>query len=186
MLKAELRNKYRKKRNLLTSSSVSNNSSKIANKVLNVPIWHFFYYHIFLSITQNKEVDTSFILPILQGKDKNIVVSKTQKGRLLEHFLLLDNTPIKNNHLNIPEPVDGVKIKESSLDVVFVPLLAFDSNGHRVGYGQGYYDVFLRKCRPDIIKIGLSFFEAEDVITDITADDVALNYCVTPDMIYSF
>ncbi len=186
MLKAELRAKYRKKRNLLTSDAVSNSSSKIANRMLNLPVWHFLYYHVFLSIAENKEVDTSFILPVLQGKDKSIAVSKMHKGRSLKHFLLLDNTLIKNNRLNIPEPVDGIEVKETSLDVVFVPLLAFDSSGHRVGYGQGYYDIFLRKCRPNIIKVGLSFFEAEDIITDSTADDVALNYCVTPNMIYSF
>ena len=186
MLKTELRTEYRERRNLLPHSALSNKSSKIANRLLDMPIWHFFYYHIFLSIAKNKEVDTSFILPILQGKDKNVVVPRVLKERSLEHYLLLDNTTITKNRLNIPEPVGGIKIQETALDVVFVPLLAFDSHGHRVGYGQGYYDVFLKKCRPDVIKVGLSFFEAEEAISDITKDDVALNYCVTPDKIYSF
>lgn len=186
MLKQELRKIYRKERSLLTPSSIVKKSTQIANRSLDVPIWHFFYYHIFLSITKNKEVDTSNILTILQGKDKNIVIPKTLKERSLQHYLLLDNTRLEYNALHIPEPVGGISISETALDVVFVPLLAFDKRGHRVGYGQGYYDVFLRNCRPDVIKVGLSFFEAEERIADVTEDDVALNYCITPETIYTF
>ncbi|MEM8507119.1 MAG: 5-formyltetrahydrofolate cyclo-ligase [Bacteroidota bacterium] len=186
MLKKELRITYREKRNLLPQSSIVEKSTAIANRMLNVSVWHFFYFHIYLSITRNKEVDTTHILTILQGEDKNIVVPKTSKDRTLEHYLLLDNTRLEQNRLDIPEPVEGIPIKETDLDVVFVPLLAFDKKGHRVGYGKGYYDVFLKKCRPDVIKIGLSFFEAEEEITDVNEDDVALNYCVTPDKIYTF
>ena len=69
---------------------------------------------------------------------------------------------------------------------MFIPLLAFDNKGNRVGYGKGYYDNFLSKCTPDVIKIGLSFFEASDEITDVFESDIALDYCVTPNTIYQF
>ena len=67
-----------------------------------------------------------------------------------------------------------------------MPLLAFDKQGHRVGYGKGFYDVFLSKCQPETIKIGLSFFEAEELIADIYETDVKLDYCVSPNTIYEF
>ena len=51
--------------------------------------------------------------------------------------------------------------------MVFVPLLAFDKAGNRVGYGKGFYDLFLSECRQDVIKVGLSFFEAEEEIPGI-------------------
>ena len=51
------------------------------------------------------------------------------------------------------------------IEVVFVPLVAFDETGNRVGYGKGFYDEFLKNCSKDTIKIGLSFFEAEAVIS---------------------
>ena len=104
----------------------------------------------------------------------------------MSHFLLTDNTKIKKNEYNIPEPVNGLEVPVSMIEVVFVPLLAFDKKGHRVGYGKGFYDQFLAECRPETIKIGLSFFEAEDQIEDVFESDVQLDYCVTPSKIYTF
>jgi 5-formyltetrahydrofolate cyclo-ligase len=99
---------------------------------------------------------------------------------------LTDNTRIKKNAYNIPEPVDGIEVPSHKIDVVFVPLLAFDKKGHRVGYGKGFYDKFLSECKPDVIKIGLSFFDPEELITDVFEGDVKLDYCVTPNEVHSF
>ncbi len=104
----------------------------------------------------------------------------------MTHFLLTDNTKIKKNEYNIPEPIDGIEVPTSKIEVVFVPLLAFDKAGHRAGYGKGFYDKFLSECKPETIKIGLSFFEAEAVIDDVFENDVKLDYCVTPNGIYQF
>lgn len=86
----------------------------------------------------------------------------------------------------MPEPLDGIEISPLKIDVVFIPLLAFDKKGNRIGYGKGFYDQFLSDCKADVIKIGLSFFEAEEAITDVYKDDVPLDYCVTPQQIYRF
>lgn len=186
MLKKELRLKYRNKRGLLNSDSILNQSLEISNRLLKLPIWNFCFYHIFLSITENKEIDTSYVITVLQGKDKNIVIPKIKLANQLDNYLLTDNTVLKLNGLNIPEPLDGIQIDEKKIDVVFVPLLAYDKKGYRVGYGKGYYDSFLTKCRPDVIKVGLSFFEPEELIEDIEAHDIPLNYCVTPGKAYTF
>ena len=136
---------------------------------------------------EHKEVNTDYILNILAGKDKNIVLSKSNfKTGLITNYLLTDNTKIIKNSWNIPEPVDGIEIKNNKIEVIFVPLLAFDKQGHRVGYGKGFYDTFLKSCNPKTIKIGLSFFEAEPKIENITEYDIPLDYCVTPDKFYSF
>ena len=102
------------------------------------------------------------------------------------HFLLTDSTRLKKSKWNIPEPVDGIEIAPNKLDVVFVPLLAFDGQGQRVGYGKGFYDRFLAQCRKDAIKIGLSLFEAEERISDFEESDIPLDFCVTPKKVYSF
>ena len=150
-------------------------------------IWDKSFYHVFLTIAEHKEINTDYILNILAGKDKNTVVSKSNFETInLENYLLTDSTIIKPNHWNIPEPIDGISIENSKIDVVFVPLLCFDKQGHRVGYGAGYYDNFLGDCNPETIKIGLSLFDIEDTIDDIYKGDVSLNFCVTPEEIYQF
>ncbi|TYB78899.1 5-formyltetrahydrofolate cyclo-ligase [Bizionia myxarmorum] len=187
MKKQELRKIYKQKRQTLSEDIIDDLSLQIANTLLDLPIWDFSYYHIFLSITEHKEINTDYILSILSGKDKHIIVSKSDfETRNMIHFLLTDATVIKKNTYNIPEPVDGIPIDNSLIEVVFIPLLAFDEKGHRVGYGKGFYDTFLSKCKPETIKIGLSFFEAEKEIKDIFENDVALDYCVTPNKIYAF
>ncbi|MBU2940900.1 5-formyltetrahydrofolate cyclo-ligase [Lacinutrix sp. C3R15] len=188
MTKTELRIAYRIKRRNVTEEQLENYSLQIANQLLQLDIWNFSFYHLFLTITEQHEVNTDYILNILSGKDKNIVLSKSDfKTGLLKHFLLTDNTTIKKNKYNIPEPVDGIEITNDKIEVVFVPLLAFDKNGNRVGYGKGFYDTFLASCKPETIKIGLSFFEAETrIISDIFEGDIALDYCVTPTEIYRF
>ncbi|WP_338646901.1 5-formyltetrahydrofolate cyclo-ligase [Flavobacterium sp. KS-LB2] len=187
MNKTELRQKYKAFRNSLSKNEVEEMSLAIANKILILPIWENSYFHIFLPITEHKEVNTEFILHLLSGKDKEIIVSKADfETRNMTHFLLTDNTKIKKNNYNIPEPVDGIEVPSPKIDVVFVPLLAYDKKGHRVGYGKGFYDKFLSQCKPDVIKIGLSFFEPEEIIADIFEGDVQLDYCVTPNEVHSF
>jgi 5-formyltetrahydrofolate cyclo-ligase len=132
-------------------------------------------------------VETEFILQILAGKDREIVVSKTNfETREMTNYLLTDNTKFQKNEYNIFEPVNGIEVPVAKLDVVFVPLLAYDKKGNRVGYGKGFYDNLLTKCREDVVKIGLSFFEPEDSINDVSAADVKLDFCVTPFGISSF
>jgi 5-formyltetrahydrofolate cyclo-ligase len=187
MLKKELRQKYKALRHQLSENDLEEMSLAIANEILTLPIWEKTYFHIFLPITEHKEVNTEFVLHLLSGKDKEIIISKSDfETRKMTHFLLTDNTKIKKNKYNIPEPIDGIEVPTSKMDVVFVPLLAFDKTGHRAGYGKGFYDKFLTECKPETIKIGLSFFEPEEMIEDIIQNDVKLDYCVTPNEVYRF
>ncbi len=187
MKKNELRKKYKELRIGLSKEDIERMSLDIANRTLELPVWNHKFYHTFLSIAEQKEVDTQYLLHILQGKDKNVVIPRinTQTGNLI-HYLLTDQTVIKKNRWNIPEPQEGIEISTEKLDVVFIPLLAYDQKGHRIGYGKGFYDRFLAGCRADIVKIGLSFFEPINEIKEVFSSDVPLNYCVTPDKIYEF
>lgn len=187
MTKKEARIKYKNLRKSLNAQERDERSCQIANELLKLPIWDKQYFHVFLSIEEHFEVDTEYILHILAGKDKDVLISKSDfESRRMTHFLLTDGTKIRKNAYNIPEPVDGIEVPDAKIDVVFVPLLAFDKKGHRVGYGKGFYDRFLSKCKPEVITIGLSFFEVEDKISDVQENDFALNYCVTPSKIYTF
>ena len=103
----------------------------------------------------------------------------------MTHYLLTDATKLKLNRWNVLEPINGIELKPKSIQVVFVPLLAYDCYGDRVGYGKGYYDKFLSKCGEECLKIGLSFFNPEKKILT-SPKDIRLNFCVTPKKIYNF
>lgn len=186
MNKQALRKYYKEQRASLDETNVTDLSLAIANQALKLPIWEHTNYHIFLSIESKKEVDTSYLLHILQGRDKTIIVSKSNfETHTLQHILLQENTRIQISEYGIPEPEDGIEVPVTSIDVVFVPLLVFDQKGNRIGYGKGFYDRFLQQCKAGTIFIGLSFFEVEEEIPN-DAFDVALHYCVTPQKIHTF
>ena len=186
MDKFQIRTQYKELRKELSEIEVMDKSLFIANRCLELPVCEEQIFHLFLTLEDQNEVDTALILTLLQGKDKEVVVPKIADAEQLQHFLLTDQTRFQKNALGIPEPVSGIEIEASKIDVVFVPLLAFDDKGHRVGYGKGYYDRFLASCRPNCIKVGLSFFEKEQDSFIIEPTDIPLDYCVTPEKIYRF
>ena len=186
MTKEALRQKYKALRFNFSEETIEELSLDIANKTLQLPVWDFNNYHIFLSISEKKEINTSYLLHILQGRDKSIVIPKVLPGTPnMKHFLLQDNTLLKASKYGVPEPVSGFEIKPLQLEVVFVPLLAYDTHGNRLGYGGGFYDRFLNQCAPETIFVGLSFFEPEARIPS-EATDISLHFCITPNKIHKF
>jgi 5-formyltetrahydrofolate cyclo-ligase len=181
--KSEIREIYKAKRRSLSSERLEEISLSIANQILRLDIWDCDNFHLFLPIQKQYEIDTQFILHILKGRDKNVIISKSNfEKHTMTHYLLTDNTRIQENEYGIPEPVDNLfEFNVDDIDVVFVPLLAVDQQGNRVGYGKGFYDKFLKSCRSTTIKIGLSHFDLlEEEITP-SQIDVPVNYIVTPD-----
>ncbi|MFP9112971.1 5-formyltetrahydrofolate cyclo-ligase [Flavobacterium sp. RHBU_3] len=187
MEKPELRQKYKALRAALSLEDVAAKSLAIANNVLQLDVWDKTYFHLFLTIDDQREVQTDLIQHILWGRDKDIIVSKSDfENYTLQHFLLTESTRLMVNPYGIPEPAEGIEVLPAKVDVVFVPLLAFDNKGHRVGYGKGFYDRFLAECRPDVVKVGLSFFEAEPTEIPHSDTDIPLDFCVTPNGVVSF
>ena len=185
MDKKNLRLLYKRKRAELDSLKIEELSIEIANQILKLPIWGFDNFHIFMGVDNLKEINTNYIISVLQGRDKNIIIPKVISNAQLTHYLLTDATKLKLNRWNVLEPINGIEVKPKSIQVVFVPLLAYDCYGDRVGYGKGYYDKFLSKCGEECLKIGLSFFNPEKKIPT-SPKDIRLNFCVTPKKIYNF
>lgn len=86
----------------------------------------------------------------------------------------------------IPEPVGGTVVKPTDFDILLIPLLAFDKNGQRVGYGKGFYDRYLAACRPDCLKIGISLFDPVDLIEEMESHDIPLDIAICPAQLYDF
>lgn len=157
------------------------------NLITLIEFCNYNYYHIFLSIKEKNEILTDYIINFLKEEKKNIIIPKINyENNTLNNFIYNENTILETSKYGILEPINGNLVDEKLIDVVIIPLLSFDKYGYRVGYGKGFYDKFLLKCRKDIIKIGLSFFEAEEKIDDSNDFDIKLSYCVTPKNIYKF
>lgn len=103
----------------------------------------------------------------------------------LKAFAVKEDTFFDLNEYDIEEPVNGKEIYPEGVGMMIIPLLAFDESGYRVGYGKGYYDKFISRCRPDVLKVGFSFFDAE-VIDDLNSFDQKMDICITPERIYQF
>jgi 5-formyltetrahydrofolate cyclo-ligase len=130
------------------------------------------------------EIDTHWILQT----DKQIIVPKVKNTESMLHCVINRATvfEIKNK---IEEPNKNYKIMENleEIDIVVVPLLAFDKELNRIGYGGGYYDRFLselKELNPKIVTIGLAYeFQLVDKI-QTEPHDIALDYMVTESEIY--
>ena len=91
---------------------------------------------------QHNEVDTEAILTLLQGKDKQVVIPRMEAENSLAHILLTDATLIRPNAWGIPEPVGGIEVPVNTLEVVFVPLLAYDKGETELVMGRDITTVF--------------------------------------------
>ena len=104
----------------------------------------------------------------------------------LIHVEINKDTRYSKNQLSIREPSSTNTSDSKIFDVVFIPLLAYDKYGERVGYGGGYYDRFLVKTQKNVLKVGLSFFEPVDKILNVEEHDIKLDYVITPNRVYNF
>ena len=142
--------------------------------------------HIFLPIQEKNEPDTFLLIEWLreQHPDIKIIVPKSDFSTfLMTHHVLGDHKELQKNAFNILEPQQGEEHK-GDIDMVILPLLAFDSRGYRAGYGKGFYDRFLQGM--DTLKVGLSFFEVSEDIEDVNEHDLKLDLCITPGKLYDF
>ncbi len=146
--------------------------------------------HLFLPILERREVDTFELISFFKINFPliKLVVSRTdfKNHSLIPIVFDPENTVLVKNKYQIPEPLYGKQISEQEIDAVIVPLLAFDKEGHRVGYGAGFYDRFLSKCKPDVLKIGVSLFMPLDDIIEANEFDIKLTHCICPKQIFSF
>ena len=183
--KTFLRSHFKKKRFSLTKQEVDDLSQRVFKQLDKLNIWKLKHYHIFISILKYNELDTSSIINKLKSEQKIIIVPKISNNELV-HIAINDETEFGLNEYGIKEPNDDNHFVIENLDIIFIPLLAFDIEGHRVGYGKGYYDRFLKLTNNSTLKIGLSFFDPINKILDIDDNDVKLDYCVTPKQVHKF
>ncbi len=187
MTKEELREKYKNLRLQLAPGEIDRLSETIVEQTLT----HFQLSEkvvsLFLPIERQKEINTYLLWERAKNLGATVAIPKTNFDTMeMRHYLFEQTDQLEINEKGIPEPKKGKVIAADRFDVVFVPLLAVDKNGNRVGYGKGFYDRFLRKCSPSCQFIGLHYFDLEEKIEDILPTDIKLNAVVTPEHVIRF
>lgn len=187
MTKANLRSIYKEKRRLISYTEKAKFTDLLLINFQKIDLPFISCVHTYLA--KDDEADTQHITGYLKFCNPGLLVCAPKINTItgqIENFIYKEDTDTALNKFGIEEPVSDEKIDISDIDVVLTPLLVFDKKGNRVGFGKGFYDRFLSQCKSDVIKIGLSFFEAEEIIEDTNQFDIPLNYCVTPTQVYSF
>ncbi len=140
-------------------------------------------------LTERGEPNTQLFSSYLRHSIPGLVICypvTDHTHKQMDAVAIHEETEYVTNANGLTEPKEGQIIPPSQIDMVLVPLLAFDVSGYRVGYGKGYYDRYLKDCRMDIVKVGLSYFDPLDEITDTGQFDVPLSLCITPQKSYEF
>ena len=188
MRKAELRKQMLQKRRALSPDEMQRLSESIADQFFaRFNLKPGQTVHVFLPIIKNNEVNTWPIIERLRQEhpEVRVAVPVTDiEQNILTHHHLTDEAVLIENTWGIPEPQNAHIIHAHEVDVVLIPLLAFDLAGHRVGYGKGFYDRFLADCRPDVLKVGLSVEPPVESIADPNPFDVPLDAVIMPDGVW--
>ncbi|HDN27466.1 MAG TPA: 5-formyltetrahydrofolate cyclo-ligase [Thioploca sp.] len=189
MTKDKLRKQFLEKRNNLSLECLQEKSQAISQHFFNrFDLHKTGTLHVFLPIVKHNEINTWVIIQKIFRNYPNVtlVASKSNfQTHRMESYVLQSNTKIIENRWGIPEPVDAIKCPDDTIDMILMPLLCFDKQGFRVGYGKGFYDRFLQTCKKKVIKIGLSLFEPVDKIEDINDYDVRMDFCVMSEWVWN-
>ena len=186
--KNSLRRSYLKARKSLAPLEIQSKTHLINQRLINFVPWNELeLVHLYLPVLDNNEVDTLPTIKHIRGhfEKLRIAVPKVEIGHKLSHHLLTKSTKLETNIWGIPEPVGNVTIDVEQIDLVIAPMIIFDKIGHRIGYGKGYYDRFLAKCREDTRKVGLCYFNPVGEI-EIEPTDISMDAVITPEGVWEF
>ena len=153
MIKSKLRKKILQKRKKKNIKNIRFPHLKISNEIKKIQKKKIIggYFPV------NFEID---ILEILENLKKNIGFKLSfpviKKNNEMDFYIWSKKNFLKLNKFGIPEPE---RIKKVYPDIIFVPLVAFDSRLYRIGYGGGYYDRYIHKIsnKKNFIKIGIAY-----------------------------
>ena len=141
MNKKELRDYIRRFKRAMTKEEIETKSEKLGELFLASPLYKQ-SKNIYGYLPYNQEVRTTAMLEQAQKDGKRIAVPKILGDTMI--FVWLDDlTAVEKGYSGIPEPIDLTPVADDPTALVLMPGMAFDPEGHRCGYGGGFYDKFL-------------------------------------------
>ncbi len=176
-MKQETRKRLLEKRNYLTQEEVEEKSKQIIENLKDLDEYKK-ARKIMFYISKEKEVSTiELIKELLETKEKTVCVPKVNDEKELEVHSIESFDKLEKGSYNILEPVKDNPVDLDDIDIIIVPGAAFDKKGNRLGYGKGYYDIFLKKVNGKKIGLAYDFQLIESVPTN--SDDVGMDIVVT-------
>ena len=141
MDKKELRDYIRKFKRAMTREEIEAKSEKLGELFLASDLYRQ-AKNIYGYLPYNQEVRTTAMLEQAQKDGKRIAVPKILGDTMI--FVWLDDlSAVEKGYSGIPEPIDLTPVADDPTALVLMPGMAFDKEGHRCGYGGGFYDKFL-------------------------------------------
>jgi len=172
MTKKELRKKLLARRLALSDGEVAEKSLSIQRRVIDLKELQVVKVVVLYSEI-SKEVATGEIFAVFFRRGKVLLFPRVvKKGKRLIFAQVKSREDLEEGNWGIMEPRIGLKeFSPRRIDLLFIPGLAFDKEGKRLGYGQGYYDRITGRLRKDCIKIALAFdFQVVEKIPDSSRD----------------
>ena len=175
--KTALRLQAKETRSLLSPTQIATLSRIIERRLLDLVNG---FETIMVYVSKIPEVETECLITDLNRRGVRVVVPIIERETTsLRLSYLPDPSVLRASTFNVPEPLGHeLPARPEDVQVIIIPMVAFDAKGNRLGYGAGYYDRFL--CRyPHPIKIGVAFScqQAERIPAD--GNDVKMDYIVT-------
>lgn len=190
--KSTIRSSIIAKRRALTYDEIHYASKEACSRLISTSLWQQ-SEHIAFYIAHDSEIDPTLLIDLAHSQNK-ICYLPALATNDLKHLVMVryepDDTLIKNRY-GIPEPIqDEHKIVgPEKLELVLVPLVAFDKTGTRLGMGVGYYDrtfAFLNQPNhtrhPQLVGLAYDFQQLDHLERE--AWDVGLDWIVTDEEIY--
>ncbi|WP_315077982.1 5-formyltetrahydrofolate cyclo-ligase [uncultured Clostridium sp.] len=178
--KKKLRREILKLRKEIDSEEKKNFDNIIHNKFLKSKFYSQ-CKNIFVYISYDSEIDTKILIRRALKDGKNIYVPRTNyETKLMEAIKIVSLENLTEDKHGILEPKENeLATNLDNIDLIIMPGVAFDKNGGRMGYGGGFYDRYLNKCKKDIHKISLAYdFQVVDCIP-MDKHDIRVDYIIT-------
>ena len=141
MDKQALRKQIRDQKRAMTESEIVSKSEQLG-RLFTASEAYKQAKTIYVYLPYNQEVRTTAMLQQALDDGKRVAVPKCYGDEM--RFIYLDDlSKVEKGYCNIPEPIEDGPIADDPTALVLMPGLAFDPQGHRMGYGGGFYDKFL-------------------------------------------
>ena len=141
MDKKELRRQIRDLKRAMTEEEINRSSARLGELFADSEQYKA-ARSIYGYLPYNQEVRTIPMLERALAEGKRVAVPKVI-GDVMRFIWITDLTQVEKGYAGIPEPVDDGPVADDPSALVLMPGLAFDPQGHRIGYGGGFYDRFL-------------------------------------------